>query len=136
VGDRRVAVLICFEDIEAERVRNAVEDGNPDLLVNLTSDAWFGSSRVPSLHMALSRLRAIEHRRFLVHATNTGITSVFDPNGRVFQQLPPGRVASAVVPVRWLRSRTVYEDVGKAPAYALTAVAVALCAWKRSRRRS
>ena len=47
----------------------------------------------------------------------------------------PRRVASAVVPVRWLRSRTVYEDVGKAPSYALTAVAAALCAWKRSRRR-
>jgi apolipoprotein N-acyltransferase len=52
-------------------VRDAVNEGDPDLIVNLTSDAWLAQSRVPSLHLALAKLLALEHRRFLVHATTT-----------------------------------------------------------------
>ena len=61
---RGVAALICYEDILAERVRGAVGLGGAELIVDITSDTWFGRSRVPSLHLALARLRAIEHRRF------------------------------------------------------------------------
>jgi len=132
LAGKRTLVLICYEDLMAERVRDAVNEGDPDLLVNLTSDAWFGDSRVPSLHMALSRLRAVEHRRFLVHATNTGLTAVFDPAGRTVAELPPNRLASTVATVRWLRSNTLYEDLGNAPSYGIVAAAALLGLRKRA----
>ncbi|MDP9150999.1 MAG: apolipoprotein N-acyltransferase, partial [Myxococcota bacterium] len=92
---------------------------------------WFGRSRVPSLHLALARLRAIEHRRFLVHATNTGVTAVVDPAGRVVAELSPNRPASTVATVRWMRGWTLYERIGSAPAWAAAAVAAIMMIRRR-----
>jgi apolipoprotein N-acyltransferase len=130
---KRILVLICYEDIMAERVRDAVDEGDPDLLVNLTSDAWFGRSRVPSLHLALARLRAVEHRRFLVHATNTGVSAVFDPAGRIVADLPPQRPASAATTVRWMRSRTAYEALGRGPSFVVAGMALLFSVRRRLR---
>ena len=68
----RIAALVCYEDTLPRFVRQVVGDGSPHLLVNLTNDAWFGDSSEPSIHLALSQLRAIEQRRYLVRATKTG----------------------------------------------------------------
>ena len=130
LGGRRLAVSICLEDILDEPIRRAVQTGAPELLVNLTSDAWFGESRIPALHLALARLRAIEHRRFLVHATNTGVSATVDPNGRLVTSLPPLRAASAATTIRWLCPRTIYEEVGRAPWITLAAI-VLLCSFCR-----
>jgi apolipoprotein N-acyltransferase len=126
---KRLLVLICYEDILAERVRDDVIASEPDLLINLSSDAWFSRSRVPALHLALAQMRAIEHRRFLVHATSTGLTAVIDPTGRVFAELPPNQSATEIVSVGWLRSTTAYEALGRVPSILLGVIAVflALC---------
>ncbi|MDH5675539.1 MAG: apolipoprotein N-acyltransferase [Myxococcales bacterium] len=79
----RLTVLICYEDILPDYVRERVVRDRPQLLVNLTNDAWFGDTRAATIHMALSRLRAVEHRRALVRATNSGISALIDPTGRV-----------------------------------------------------
>jgi apolipoprotein N-acyltransferase len=109
---KRILPLICFEDILADRVRTDVEATDPDLLVDLTSDAWFGVSRLADLHLAIAQLRAVEHRRFLVHATNTGVTAVVDPAGRLVTRLPVHTRATATVSARWLRAGTVYGALG------------------------
>jgi apolipoprotein N-acyltransferase len=133
-GARRILVSICYEDVLAGAVRDAVDRGDPDLLVNLTSDAWFDRSRIPFLHLELAKLRAIEHRRFLIHATNTGVSAVVDPAGRIVLGLAPSRLSSAVTTVRWMRSRTVYEAVGDAPFYAAGTLMFVMVV--RRRRRS
>jgi apolipoprotein N-acyltransferase len=51
------------------------------LLVTLPNDAWFGDSQEPWMHLALARLRAVEHRRLLVRSTNGGVSAVVDPSG-------------------------------------------------------
>jgi apolipoprotein N-acyltransferase len=124
LNGKRILVVICYEDLMAEQVRRAVDDEAPDLLVNLTSDSWFGASRVPDLHAALAKLRAIEHRRYFVRATNTGDTAVFDPAGRTVIELPPRTRASTVATVHWMRSRTLFESLGSAPAYLIAAAMV------------
>jgi apolipoprotein N-acyltransferase len=127
LGARRLTALICYEDILPDRVRSAMSSGDSDLIVDITSDAWFGRSRVPALHLALARLRAVEHRRFLVHATNTGITAVVDAAGRVVSELPRHQVALGAATVRWIRDRTLYERVGDGPWWAaLGGMALAL----------
>jgi apolipoprotein N-acyltransferase len=135
LNGKGVLVLICYEDILAERVRAAVAASEPDLLVDISSDAWFTGSGVPALHAALAQLRAIEHRRYLVHATNTGLTVVVDPVGREVLRLPSERSAAATADIRWLHETTVYESLGSLPSIGLAIAAGLLLLRLRPRER-
>src|SRR5947207_13300735 len=61
-----VSVLICYEDILPAFTNAAVKHAKPELLVNMTNDAWFGDTSEPWEHLALAELRSVEHRRYLV----------------------------------------------------------------------
>ncbi len=110
-----LGVSICYEDILRESFRESILDARPDLLVNITSDAWFAGSAAPDLHLALAILRAVEHRRYLLRATNTGISAAVAPTGEVVWRLPEDQVATGVVSVRYLRADTLYERWGDLP---------------------
>ncbi len=75
-------ILICYETIYPELAQARVENG-ADVLVNISNDAWFGRSSAPWQHLHLSVLRAVEQGRYLIRATNTGISAVIDPRGRI-----------------------------------------------------
>lgn len=75
-------VLICFESIFPEITRAFTREG-ADFLVNITNDAWFGNTSAPYQHMTQAAFRAVEARRFLVRAANTGISGIVDPVGRI-----------------------------------------------------
>ena len=78
----RIGVLICFESIFPEIARKWV-GVKANILVNLTNDAWYGRSSAPYHSMAMTVLRAVETRRSLVRAANTGFSGFVDPLGRV-----------------------------------------------------
>jgi apolipoprotein N-acyltransferase len=78
----RASVLTCVEDTLPEGGREAME-GRPNLLVNLTNDAWFQGSRESELHLRLAALRSVESRRDMVRAVNFGPTSWIDAAGVV-----------------------------------------------------
>lgn len=78
--------LICFEDTDGRLSRRFVRD-EPQLIVNLTNDGWFLQSAETEIHTANSIFRAIEIRRPMARASNTGITCVIDDKGRVLQRL-------------------------------------------------
>ncbi len=82
----RLAPLICFEDTLGDETRRFVGRGG-QLLVNITDDSWFGHSPGASAHLANAVFRAIENRRPLVRAANTGVTCVVDAQGRVLDAL-------------------------------------------------
>jgi apolipoprotein N-acyltransferase len=111
LDDIRYGVLICYEDILPGFVREVME-GDPHILVNMTNDAWFGDSREPIIHLALAVFRSVEHRRFLVRATNTGISAFVDPAGRILERSPVFARANLVRPVAVLEGRTVYARLG------------------------
>jgi apolipoprotein N-acyltransferase len=115
IDGKKILTLICLEDILSDQVRSDVLAGEPDLIVDLTSDAWFGRSNVPWLHLNLAKLRAIETRRYLIHATNTGVTAVVDPAGRVALQLPADQPAAGVAVAGLGGQHTLYERVGEGP---------------------
>ena len=78
----RIGVLVCFESIFPEIARKWV-GVKANILVNLTNDAWYGRSSAPYHSLAMTVLRAIETRRSLVRAANTGFSGFVDPLGRV-----------------------------------------------------
>jgi apolipoprotein N-acyltransferase len=79
----KVSVLICYEDILPSFTNKMVAYADPELLVNITNDAWFGDTTEPWEHLALAKFRAIEHRRFLIRSTNSGVSAIIDPMGGV-----------------------------------------------------
>jgi apolipoprotein N-acyltransferase len=81
-GTIKAGVLICFESIFPDIARKWVNAG-ANVLVNLTNDAWYGRSSAPSQSMAMTVFRAVETRRSLVRAANTGISGLIDPLGRI-----------------------------------------------------
>ena len=77
---------ICFEDVFGYEVRKFLPEAA--FLVNVTNDAWFGNSIEPFQHHQMARMRALETGRYLLRATNTGITSIIAPTGQVVMQSP------------------------------------------------
>jgi apolipoprotein N-acyltransferase len=81
----RLGPVICYEDILQGFLRG-VGQQHPDLLVNLTSDSWFGADTEPWEHMALAVFASVELRVAMVRAVNSGVSALIDPNGRVTQK--------------------------------------------------
>ena len=80
-------VLICYEDIFPEVARIETARG-AELLVNITNDAWYGRTSAPFQHASMAVFRAIETRRSLVRAAQTGVSAFVDPAGRVRARTP------------------------------------------------
>jgi apolipoprotein N-acyltransferase len=85
-GELRVGVMICYGDMVPSLAAELQRRG-ADLLLVLSNEAWFGTMELGQ-HMAISTVRSIETRLPLARATNTGLTCVVDPGGRVVRQLP------------------------------------------------
>ena len=85
-GGYAFVTTICYEDAFAELVNRQVEQAA--FLVNLTNDAWFGNTAEPYQHMQIARMRALETGRYLLRATNTGLTGFVAPNGQIVKQAP------------------------------------------------
>jgi apolipoprotein N-acyltransferase len=81
----RLGPLICYEDLLPDYIRR-VGQVHPDLLVNLTSDQWFGARTEPWEHLALSVFSTIELRTTLVRSVNSGISALIDANGRLLDK--------------------------------------------------
>ena len=127
-----VAMLICYEDILPAFTNDAVRATHPELLVNMTNDAWFGDSSEPWEHLALAQFRAIEHRRYLVRSTNSGVSAVIDPVGRVVSHTDTFREETTSATIAWMNGGTAYEKLGNSLWYLVT-LAVAVGAFVRRR---
>jgi apolipoprotein N-acyltransferase len=86
LAGQKVAPNICWEDAFGEEIIRQLPEAT--LLVNVSNVAWFGDSLAPSQHLQISRMRAIETGRTMLRATNTGMTAIVDPHGRVVGRLP------------------------------------------------
>ena len=81
----KVHPLICYESIFFDEVR--ILNTKPDVIINITNDAWYGKSSGPFQHFEISRTRAIENGLPMVRAGNNGVSAVLDPLGRVVAKL-------------------------------------------------
>jgi apolipoprotein N-acyltransferase len=110
-GRIRAGVLICFESIFPEIARREAEAGG-NLLVNLTNDAWYGRSSAPYQSLAMSIFRAVETRRCLVRAANTGISGFIEPTGKIRVQSQLFEPAFLTETVDLLEMQTIFTRGG------------------------
>ncbi|MGL4722374.1 MAG: apolipoprotein N-acyltransferase [Desulfovibrionaceae bacterium] len=78
------ATLICYEILFPDLIKKQIEEG-AGFIVNISNDAWFGNTGAAWQHLQHARIRAIEQSRYLVRATNTGISAVISPKGEIIK---------------------------------------------------
>jgi apolipoprotein N-acyltransferase len=122
VAGQRVAVDICYEDVFGEEIIRQLPEAT--LLVNVSNVAWFGDSIAPRQHLQISQMRAIETGRHMLRATNTGMTAVVEPSGRIAAVAPTFSTETLNAEVRGHTGATPYVVLGNWPLLVLSAVAV------------
>jgi apolipoprotein N-acyltransferase len=111
IGDHPANAIICFEAVFPDLVRRFVGRGS-QLIVNLTNDGWYGNSSAPYQHFAIARLRAVENRRFLIRAANSGLSAIVEPSGKI--QASTSLLQEAICEGRFnfLDEKTIYTRYG------------------------
>jgi len=135
VNGYSIGVSICYEDAYAGEVARALPQAN--VLVNVSNDAWFGESIAPHQHLQIARTRALETGRYLLRATNTGISAIIDDRGKIVaasKQFIAAVVSGEMVP---RAGSTPAVKYGVTPVVALCLIIFALlslvASWRRSR---
>ena len=123
VAGQQVAANICYEDAFGEEVIRQLPQAT--LLVNFSNDAWFGASIAPMQHLQISQMRALEAGRYMLRATNTGVTAVINPRGEVLSQLPLFTTATLQHEVWGYGGATPYVRSGNYAVLALCTLAIA-----------
>jgi apolipoprotein N-acyltransferase len=83
----KFSTLICFESVFSDYVREASKNG-AEFLIIITNDGWFGDSFGPIQHERFAVLRAIENRKWIIRAAQTGISCFIDPLGNIYDEIP------------------------------------------------
>lgn len=113
-------ISICYEDTFGEEVIESLPEA--EILINMSNDAWFGDSLAPHQHLEMARMRAKETGRYLLRATNTGITAIIDEKGWIAsrsEQFKPEALAAKVLLFTGL---TPYARTGNLPVLMLALV--------------
>ena len=99
----KIAAYICYEVVYPEFAAGLAAQSN--LLLTVSNDAWFGKSIGPLQHLQMAQMRALEAGRWMIRATNTGVTGLIDPFGQITTQLPQfkqGVLYGEVLPMQGL----------------------------------
>lgn len=103
-----LGALICYEAIFAGLAQDRVSQG-ANLLVNVSNDAWFGETSAPFQHLQLAALRSVEQGRWTVRSTNTGLSAIIDPLGRIKNVSPQLTESAALETVYSRQEQTVFH---------------------------
>lgn len=129
VGDQRIGVNICFEDLFGEELARALAPSrtpsdHPSILLNLSNLAWFGDTIALSQHLGVARMRSLELGRPSIRATNTGMTVHIDSRGRVQEQLATMREGILLAQVQGTQGLTPFVRIGNLGALLLALVGI------------
>lgn len=111
VNGHRVGVFICYESAFPHLVRQFTSEG-AEALVNISNDGYFGPTAAREQHLKLVRMRAAENGRWILRATNDGITAAVDPAGRVAERMIPFTRAALGVTYEYRTGLTFYARHG------------------------
>jgi len=108
---------ICYEDAFGEQSIRYIEHAK--FLVNVTNDGWFDGSIEPYQHMQIARMRSLESGRYLLRATNTGVTAIVSDKGKIIHQAPVMQRASITADIKPMSGLTPYVRIGNKPVIVL-----------------
>jgi apolipoprotein N-acyltransferase len=115
-GGERFGMFICYESIFPDEVRQGPIQG-AQVLLNISNDGWYGDSGAWKQHLQQTEMRAIENDRWLLAATNTGMTASIDPYGRIVAATPRKVRTALAAPYALISSTTFYTRHGDWFAY-------------------
>ncbi|MBU6459286.1 MAG: apolipoprotein N-acyltransferase [Proteobacteria bacterium] len=128
---QKIAVDICYEDNFGNEIRQSLPQAS--VLVNETDDAWFGHDYAAFQHLQISQARALENGRYMLRATNTGMTAIINEHGRVLSRLPPDITGSLVGMAQGYAGMTPYSRFGDRPVIVLSGILVLLAFFWRKK---
>lgn len=114
VAGQKAAISICYEAVFGEEVIRQLPEAT--LLVNVSNDAWFGGSIGPHQHLQITRMRALETGRPLLRTTNTGITAIVAPDGKLQALAKQFEVQVLTGTIQPMSGATPYVRIGNLPA--------------------
>lgn len=135
-GEHGISTFICYESAFPKLARGMTKRG-AELLVNISNDGYFGRS--PSArgqHLLLVRMRAAENGRWILRATNDGITAAIDPAGRVIDRFESFRPVAKRLPFRYERRTTFYTERGEWFVWLCAVVSAVSLGWATRRSSS
>jgi apolipoprotein N-acyltransferase len=110
-GGAQLGVFICYESVFPDEVRQFANQG-AQVFVNLSNDGWYGDSGAYAQHLNQTRMRAVENDRWILSATDTGVTASIDPYGRTVARLPRKERGALVAPYAITSVTTFYTRHG------------------------
>lgn len=113
VPNMKTATGICYEIAYGESLRRQAVDSG--VLLTMSNDTWFGASIGPHQHMQIAQMRALENGRWLLRATNSGITAIVNDRGQIQAQLPQFEAAVLRGEFQAMTGRTPYSYLGDLP---------------------
>jgi apolipoprotein N-acyltransferase len=122
---RRLGVSVCYEIAFGNEVVKALPEAQA--LVTVSNDAWFGTSIGPHQHMQMARARALETGRYLLRATNTGITAIVAPDGAIQSRAPQFEVQVLEGEIFPMKGMTLYARTGDSVVIALVVLVLIGC---------
>ena len=102
----KIAPFICYEVVYPEFAAGLAAQS--DLLLTVSNDTWFGTSIGPLQHLQMAQMRALEAGRWMIRATNNGVTALIDPQGRISAQIPQFQQAILYGEVQPMQGLTPY----------------------------
>ena len=126
-----IAPFICYEVVYPELAASMA--ARSDLLLTISNDTWFGTSIGPLQHLQMAQMRALEAGRWMIRATNNGVTALIDPFGNITTQVPQFEEAVMYGEVTPMQGLTPYLQLRSWP---MTVICVLLLGWTLLRRRA
>ncbi len=132
-ANEAIGVSVCYEDVFGEEVIMALPEAG--VLVNISNDAWFGDSIAPHQHLQMARMRALETGRYMLRATNTGISAIIDEKGGILSRSLLFTPHALSGDVKIFAGLTPYARFGNAPVIIATLLAVLIMSFVSKWRR-
>jgi apolipoprotein N-acyltransferase len=130
---RRYGIFICYEAVFADEIRHFARNG-AEVLVNISDDGWYGDTSAPWQHLNMTRMRAIENRRWILRDTNNGITAAIDPYGRVRESIPRHQTDALPAQFGFRGDVTFYTAHGDVFAWCCAVLSVSIVGWSVRKR--
>ncbi len=135
LGGGAAGTFICYESVFAQLVRRFTAHG-AQVLVNISNDSWYGRSAAREQHLLIARMRAVENGRWILRATNDGVTAAISPDGSVSAALPSYQRGAMDVRFEYLTGRTAFVRFGQWLWWACLVAIISLEAWHLAGRRA